>query len=101
MMRDVIEFRRAGVGCLWGDELEPPAGAWRAARGHTGGGQGARICTSRVPPAAPIPIITGPSRARSGPTQARPARPRALPSSESRRPTAAVSTRRAGRRPVS
>ena len=52
MIRDVTEFRRAEVGCLWVDELETPVGAWRAARRRTGRRDGARICTFPVPPAA-------------------------------------------------
>ena len=52
MIRDVTEFRRAEVGCLWVDELETPVGARRAARRRTGRRDGARTCTFPVPPAA-------------------------------------------------
>ena len=38
MIRDVTEFWRAEVGCLWVDELESPVCAWWAARRRTGSG---------------------------------------------------------------
>jgi RNA polymerase sigma factor (sigma-70 family) len=53
MIQDVTGFQRAEMTCLWGDELETPVQAWRAARRHTGGGpDGAGICTSLGPRAA-------------------------------------------------
>ena len=52
MIRDVTEFRRAEVGCLWVNELETPVGARPAARRRTGRRDGARTCAFPVPPAA-------------------------------------------------
>src|SRR4051794_6117551 len=52
MIQDVTGFQRAEMTCLWSDESVTPVRAWRAARRHTGGRDGAGICTSLGPRAA-------------------------------------------------
>jgi len=52
MIQDVTGFQRAEMTCLWGDELETPVRAWRAARRHASWREGGGICTSLGPHAA-------------------------------------------------